>query len=377
MRKVYLPDTVDVAARKRIAWIFDEFERVIVSISGGKDSTVLCWLALQEAHKRGRKIGLFYLDYEAVYEATAEEVRYLMSLYPENTEKLWFQFPFCLQNAVSYQKGGQFLCWNPDSEADWMRPKELDSIQAPPWSIKKTHFRGRIAEYGYNDADVLTDAHIFYADTAFLLGIRADESLDRFRAVTHNAGYKSVLWSTKSGNSFNFYPLYDWRYEDIWCFIAREGIKYNKIYDYMYQKGLNVTDFRVDSFLHGKGFKSLTELPEFEPETFDRLLNRVSGVQVGYLYGKDKKMLKAQSLPKGFQSWKSYRDFLLETYPDEAQKAIFLDRFGKQPNDEFVARQQCRQLMLGDYENYVPVKRENTKERTLKKWRGLLNGNQD
>ena len=44
------------AVRERISYIFDEFERIIVSISGGKDSTVLAHLALVEAHKRGRKI---------------------------------------------------------------------------------------------------------------------------------------------------------------------------------------------------------------------------------------------------------------------------------------------------------------------------------
>ena len=60
LKQVYMPETVDEASKRRISYIFDEFENIIVSISGRKDSTVLCWLALQEARRRGRKIGVFF-----------------------------------------------------------------------------------------------------------------------------------------------------------------------------------------------------------------------------------------------------------------------------------------------------------------------------
>ena len=42
----YLDKDVLTAARERISYIFDNFEKIIVSVSGGKDSTVLCHLAL-------------------------------------------------------------------------------------------------------------------------------------------------------------------------------------------------------------------------------------------------------------------------------------------------------------------------------------------
>ena len=57
--KIYNCDkNVLTAAKERISYIFDNFDNIVVSISGGKDSTVLAHLALTEAHKRGRKIGL-------------------------------------------------------------------------------------------------------------------------------------------------------------------------------------------------------------------------------------------------------------------------------------------------------------------------------
>ena len=89
------------AAQERIAYVFDNFENVIVSISGGKDSTVLAHLALLESIKRNKKVGLFFLDEEVVYKATIEQVEYLMSLYPENTTRYWLQILFNLTNSFN------------------------------------------------------------------------------------------------------------------------------------------------------------------------------------------------------------------------------------------------------------------------------------
>ena len=74
LKQVYIPENVMEAARKRISYIFDEFENIIVSISGGKDSTTLAHLALTEANRRHRKIGLFFLDEEVVYDSTIKQV---------------------------------------------------------------------------------------------------------------------------------------------------------------------------------------------------------------------------------------------------------------------------------------------------------------
>ena len=52
--KFYLDDDVLTAGRKRMAMLFDEFEEIVVNFSGGKDSTVILELALEEARKRNR-----------------------------------------------------------------------------------------------------------------------------------------------------------------------------------------------------------------------------------------------------------------------------------------------------------------------------------
>ena len=133
LKQVYIKDNVKDAAEKRISYIFNEFENIIVSISGGKDSTVLCWMALQEAHRRNRRIGIFFLDEEVVYQSTIEQVTWLMNLYPENTVRIWFQFPFKLTNATSLIDS-QLICWEPGKHEIWMRPKISYSIKNIPWN---------------------------------------------------------------------------------------------------------------------------------------------------------------------------------------------------------------------------------------------------
>jgi predicted phosphoadenosine phosphosulfate sulfurtransferase len=183
-----------------------------------------------------------------------------------------------------------------------------------------------------------------------------------------------VFWCTKMPNGCaSFYPLYDWNFHDIWKYIFDEKLRYSKIYDYMYKKGMGIQEIRVSSLIHEKSFKSLVELPAFEPKTYDRLLKRVKGVSIGHLYGKDAKMLQVRKLPKNFKRWCNYRDFLLETYPDPVRKEIFSKRFAKHLDNPYVHRQQCRQLVLNDYENNLPVNNSpDPRELTIQKWRELL-----
>lgn len=371
IRQTFLKINVVDATRKRIEWIFDNFDNIVVSISGGKDSTVLAYMTLQEAHKRNRKVGIFFLDEEVVYQSTIDQVRYIMNLYPENTIKLWYQLEFNLTNATSIDET-QFKVWDHEKQDVWLRPKEKDSIKQPTWNVNKQTIANKKKGFGFYDA--LDNFQLTYENTAYLIGLRASESLNRWRAVIKNPGIPNIYWSTKrpQGN-FQMYPLYDWNFQDIWRFLYENNIRYSRIYDYQYKKGLGMKDMRVSSLIHERAFKSLVELPEFEPQTYDKLMARTKGIQVGNIYGKDDLMLKCRKLPKNYDNWIQYRDFLLSTIKDESIKQIFTKRFSKQLNNNYVARQQCKQLILNDYENNLPINnREDEREKKLNYWKGVL-----
>lgn len=374
LKQIYINKNVLETTKKRIEFLFDNYDNIHVSISGGKDSTVLAHLMLVEANKRGRKVGLFFLDEEVVYDSTVQQIRYLMELFPENTIKLWYQLEFNLTNSTSLEES-QLICWERGKHKIWMRSKEPDSIQHPSWDRTKETVRDKNKGFGFYDAiDNIQNAR---SNTAFVVGLRATESPNRWRAVAKNpvdVNGADVYWGTnmKNGNA-SFYPLYDWNFHDIWKYIYDEELRYSKIYDYQFKKGMGLQEIRVSSLIHEKSFKSLVELPEFEPKTYDKLLKRIKGISIGNLYGKDNKMLKARKLPKNYNSWLEYRDFLLETYPDTNKKWIFEKRFSRHLNNNYVARQQCRQLLLNDYENNLPIdNKEDPREKTIQKWRELL-----
>lgn len=343
------------AARRRIAFVFDHFEHVHVSVSGGKDSTVLAHLALIEAKKRNRKVGLFFLDEEAVYQSTIDQVEYLMDIYPESTNRLWLQIPFHLTNATSFQES-QLICWEPGKHKQWMRPKGKGNILAKPWEPTKEKFRA-----GYRWLDfygALENWQSCYIGVAFLVGLRGTEHPNRWRIMTKNPvdiGGEKIYWATGRGCNTTLYPIYDWNFHDVWKYIYEQGLRYSRIYDFQFRKGFSINETRCSSLIHERSFKSLCELPEFEPKTYERLCQRINGIQFAQETGRNTKVFQVRKLPKNFKSWRTYREFLLDTYPDKEIRKKFYDRFTRQLDNEWVARQQVRQLVLNDYENNLPI----------------------
>lgn len=372
MQQVFIKESVVDAARRRISMVFDDFEEIVVSVSGGKDSTVLAHLVLSEGARRGRKVKVFFLDEEVDYEATIDQIKYLLfDMMPETAVPLWYQFPFYLTNATSLTEG-QLMAWEPGKHKIWMRSKDPRSIHNMPWDPETVSVRNKVKGFGFYD--VINNLASHRTGTCFFVGLRAVESPNRWSAVAKNPAHKNWFWTSKGKNgNINAYPLYDWNFSDVWKYIYDHQLRYNKIYDYMWKKGISRQEIRVSSLIHEKSFKALVELPEFEPKTYNRLCKRIKGIQTANIYGKESLMMKCRKLPSAYSTWREYRDFLMATYPQPEYLPIFQRRFAAQLENEYVARQQCRQLILNDYENDLPVKNtEDPREETIRKWASIL-----
>lgn len=361
------------AARRRLEFVFDNFSDVHVSISGGKDSTVLAHLALMEARRRGRKVGLFFLDEEVVYQSTVDQIDYLCNLYPENTNVLWLQIPFNLTNAVSMTES-QLVAWEPGKHRLWMRPKNSRSIHAAPWNKATQTVRNKAKGFGFYD--VIENWERCHTGAAFLVGLRATESMNRWRTMVKHPveiGGEKTFWATANGANVNLYPIYDWQFSDVWKYIHDAGLRYSKVYDWQFRNGTPLPEIRVSSLIHEKSFKSLCDLPSFEPKTYERLCDRIKGIAMAQETGKSRKLFACRELPKNFKSWRAYRDFLIETYPVAEHRAIFETRFSRHLENEFVARQQCRQLVCADYENNLGIENKpDPRQATIDYYRSVL-----
>ncbi len=333
-------ENVLTAARRRMSFVFDRYRRVVVSVSGGKDSHVIWHLAVTEAQRRQRKVEVFFLDQEAEYAGTIDVIRSMMS-HPSVTPR-WFQVPLRMTNATSHRD--TFMrAWAAGEE--WMRPREpgaiAEALGAPdrfydffPW------FERQAAE-----------------PTAFIVGLRSRESLNRWRAVKANPGLDGIGWSTKADGreNFRFYPIFDWNVGDVWKYLADNAIRYNRVYDAMFMRGTPERNLRVSFLVHEQSFRALTSLQELEPETHERLVRRLFGVHAAAIYANED-IFNARKLPAHFKSWREFRSYLLDSTPLEKIGRL-RKRFSKQGDDEATCREHVRQLLINDWENNVPVRR--------------------
>ncbi|MDA8959097.1 hypothetical protein N9F11_01615, partial [Akkermansiaceae bacterium] len=101
MPKFYLDVDVLTAAKQRVQWTFDTFDRICVSFSAGKDSTVMAELIAEEARRRGVKVGLMLIDLEGQYKLTIEHALNLIERNTDVFEVYWICLPMQLRNAVS------------------------------------------------------------------------------------------------------------------------------------------------------------------------------------------------------------------------------------------------------------------------------------
>ena len=153
--------------------------------------------------------------------------------------------------------------------------------------------------------------------TVCLLGIRADESMQRYSGfVNKKYGYKNQCWiSKKFKNVWYASPIYDWSHNDVWHANYLFQYDYNHLYDLYYMAGLQVSQMRVASPFNDYCKDSLNLYRVIDPKIWTKLVGRVQGANFAAIYGKTKAMgYRNVTLPQG-HTWESYTRFLLDTLP--------------------------------------------------------------
>ena len=162
--------------------------------------------------------------------------------------------------------------------------------------------------------------------TACFVGIRADESLNRFRTIASDKKVKhgGKQWTTKvSDNVFNVYPIYDWRTQDLWHWHYLNPDKgHNKLYDYMHKAMVPLGNMRICQPYGDDQRRGLWLFHLIEPETWARVVARVNGANGGSLYVQEwgnvngyRKITK----PEG-HTWKSFAELFLASLPAQTKE---------------------------------------------------------
>jgi predicted phosphoadenosine phosphosulfate sulfurtransferase len=317
MPKIKLDINVYQAAKERILYTFDNFEKVYISFSGGKDSTVMLHMVMDEAIKRNKKIGLLIVDLEGQYKLTIDHITNCVNMYKDYIDLYWVCLPIHLRNAVSVFEPF-WLCWDKDRKNDWIRqtPKNaITDINYFPFFREGMEFEEFVPEFGEWYSKGKT--------TACLVGIRADESLNRFRTISSKSKitFNEKQYTTKVTESvYNVYPIYDWNTEDIWIYHGKNKNKrHNELYDIMHKAGLSIHLQRICQPYGDDQRRGLWLFHLIEPETWAKVVARVNGANSGALYVQDTGNINGYGkITKPNQhTWKSFSELILNTLPEK------------------------------------------------------------
>ena len=306
-------------SQKRLEILFRDFDNVYVSFSGGKDSGVLLNLCIDyiREHKLNRKLGVFHLDYEAQYTFTTNYVNETIAKNADILEVYRCCVPFKVTTCTSMYDS-YWRPWEESKKDIWVSKLPEDCLQKEDFDFYKSNmwdyeFQEKFSQWIHEKKKA--------KKTACLVGIRTQESLNRWRAIHSEKNYKNykgIRWTkTMYPDVYNAYPIYDWITEDVWTANCKFNWTYNKLYDIYYQAGITIDQMRVASPFLSTAQDSLKLYRIIEPGTWGKLLGRVNGVNFTGIYGGTTAMgWRKIKLPSG-HTWKSYYEFLIKTLPEK------------------------------------------------------------
>ena len=320
MIRRYTEQNVYEALQDRLHFLFEEFDNIFVSFSGGKDSGLLLNLTLdfQKKYYPEKKIGVFHQDFEAQYSVTTEYIERTFERIKNDAELYWVCLPMATRTALSsYQMF--WYPWDDTKEDVWVRP-----MPRHPYVINLQNNPITTYRYKMHQIDLAKQFGRWYRishggkKTVCLLGMRADESLQRYSGILNKRhGYKERNWiSRQFKDVWAASPLYDWSKNDVWHANYIFNYDYNRLYDLYFMAGLKLDQMRVASPFNDYAKDSLNLYRVLDPEIWSRLVGRVKGANFCAIYGKTKaRGYRSLTLPEG-HTWESYTKFLLDTLPE-------------------------------------------------------------
>jgi predicted phosphoadenosine phosphosulfate sulfurtransferase len=331
LTRKHLDRSVYDLAKERIAIALDQFDHVIVSFSGGKDSTAVLNMVLEVAHSDPRyarhlPLRVVHADEECIPIETEEYVR--RTAQRDDVALEWYCLPLAMRNACS-RKHPKWWCWAPEDEERWARPLPPEAITRldgfPTWPAE-----ARIS--WPQTAKLLTPPHL--GNTCVFMGIRADESITRTRVVSTSSKSREYNWlipyavndandGASSGNAWKAYPIYDWSTKDVWTAPAKLGWDVNEAYNLMAMAGISPSQQRCSPAFGEEPMEKLWVYAQAFPDVWAKMVERVPGVGAAYRYARTELYGygKPGEKPAGL-SWPEYIHHYVALHPDSVRAEI-------------------------------------------------------
>jgi predicted phosphoadenosine phosphosulfate sulfurtransferase len=253
--KRYIEADVLTEAKRRLHHIHDIFDTVAVMFSGGKDSLAALHLTREVREERGisAPLDVVFRDEELIPDTVIDFVdEYRRQPW---VRMVWFAVPL---HSTKYILGvcHSYVQWDPARA--WVREKPAWAETLPP---------GDDRVFDQYTMDAFT-AQRYRGKIAFITGIRASESIIRFRSAVNKLN-ENYLTGTNAPTVQLAKPLFDWEENDIFRYFYDRSIRYCPIYD---RQMWNGSSLRVSTPLHAESAKKFDRLRAQDPEFYERVI---------------------------------------------------------------------------------------------------------
>lgn len=301
-QRMFLDISCVEAARQRIRHVYDTFDTVCVQFSGGKDSTAVLYLAKEIHEERGLgPVKVIFRDEEMVSPLILDYINLIKSF--DWVDMEWYCLPYGAEVWVLGRRQTVIL-WGAERAAAGKLLREMPPDAISGYSFGLDHLQNIPHPVDYYTMQGKQGR------VAFITGIRAAESMTRYRSLVqklHENYIVSPFGLSKSIPLKFAKIIYDWQIDDVMKFISEEhGAPYCEYYDRAVAAKANS---RVGIPLHSVAIRRIGDVISTEPEFFDELYDSFPEIDAQRRYWADfdvERLIESY----GASGWKGVSQFI-------------------------------------------------------------------